>query len=288
MSTVDAINRITRVHFDYGQVSRFDEKAKRVIPFWTFMSRNVPLQFTQMWTKPRTYLKYQSFVRNMTMGVKPDPLIPSYITGGGGFDTGIRTPEWLQNLPVAKNIPFVKNLLPPAGMPVVLQPDLPHARLADDLNRMQQALSGNNPGQLLSNANPFFTAPFEYAMGKDFFTGKNYGAKDWSQAQGAGVPIAMLLSMVGGGKQGADGNWYLQDKSMNFLRSLIPPLDRQSRLAPGLTQANAKDSDRMLESYMRFMGMPTRTISKEQERSELARRYYRARDAAVEQAVTGG
>lgn len=288
MTVTDAMNRITRIHFDYGQVSRFDEKAKRVIPFWTFMSRNVPLQFTQMWTKPRTYLKYQSFVRNMQLGATEDPLLPQYIKQGGGFDIGVKTPKWLENLPVVKDLPIVSNLLPPAGMPVVLQPDLPQMRLQDDINRFAGALGGQNPGGVLSNVNPFFTAPFEYAMGKDFFTGKNYGPKDYSQAQGAGIPLAMLLAPVGGGTRGADGNWYLQDKSMNLLRSLVPPLDKQSRLAPGLTQKNSKDQARMLESYIRWLGGPVRTISPEQEKSEAARRYYQARDAAVTRAVTGG
>ena len=282
MTVTDAINRVTRVHFDYGQVSRFDERAKRVIPFWTFMSRNVPLQFTQMWTKPRTYLRYQSFVRNMQLGVEEDPLIPQYIKEAGGFDTGIRTPGWM------RQIPFAGNLLPPEGMPVVLQPDLPHTRLQDDINRFAAAAGGQNPGQALSDINPFFTAPFEYAMGKDFFTGKEYGPEDWSQAQGLGTPLAIALAAVGGGKRGPDGQWYLQDKALNALRSLVPPIDRTARLTPGLIEAEPENSDRMLESYLRFLGMPVRTISDDQKQSELANRYYRTRDAALTRAATGG
>jgi hypothetical protein len=282
MSTTDAINRITRIHFDYGQVSKFDEKAKRVIPFWTFMSRNMPLQFTQMWMKPRTYLHYQSFVRNMKMGVAEDPLIPQYIKQGGGFDTGIRTPGWLQD------IPGVGKYLPPKGMPVVLSPDLPHQRLLGDVNRYSAALGGDNTGQVLSEVNPWFTAPFEYAMGQDFFTGKRYGPDDYSQAAKLGIPLAALLSPVGGAKRGADGNWYLQDKAMNFVRAINPLMDRTARLTPGMIEADPENMDRIAESYARFLGAPVRTISEAQKRAELARRYYGARDAALQQYATGG
>ena len=287
MTITDAMNRITRIHFDYGQVSRFDEKAKRVIPFWTFMSRNVPLQFTQMWTKPRTYLHYQSFVRNMTMGAEQDPFIPEYIRQGGGFDTGIRTPGWLANSPLA-SLPIVGGFVPPEGMPVVLQPDLPHVRLQEDVRRTAAALGGDNPGQILSDVNPFFTAPFEYAMGKDFFTGKEYGPEDWSRASGIGTPLAMLASPFGGGKRGPGGEWYMQDKMMNLLRSLIPPIDRTARMTPGLLEAEPEGQDRMLESYIRFLGGPVRTISEDQKRAEAARRYYDALDLLRERQATGG
>jgi len=214
--------------------------------------------------------------------VEEEPLLPEYIKQAGGFDTGVRTPTWMQG------IPLVGQFMPPPGMPVVLQPDLPHTRLQEDVRRTAAALSGENTGQILSDVNPFFTAPFEHAMGTDFFTGKRYEAKDWSQASGAGIPLAALLSPIGGGKRGPNGEWYLQDKTMNTLRSVIPPLDRTARLTPGVLTAEPKGGDRMLESYLRFLGAPVRTISEDQKRAEAARRYYQERDRLIGQAVTGG
>jgi hypothetical protein len=240
------------------------------------MSRNVPLQFTQMWLKPRTYLHFQSFARNYS--VEPPEFMPEYLKQQGVFDTGIRTPEWLSNVPI---------IGPAAGMPVAAAADLPHLRLQEDLRRTAAALSGENTGQILSDVNPWFTAPFEYALGKDFYTGKSYGPEDVSKAQGIGIPLAMLLSPIGGGERGP-GGWYLDDKTMNLMRSINPILERTARLAPGAISQTKGGQDRQLESYLRFLGVPVRTISQEQMRSEAARRYYNALDAARHAQAVGG
>ena len=56
--------RIAKFHFDYTEMSDLDRMARRFIPFWTFMSRNLPLQMEQMFTNPRMYLQYQNLKRN--------------------------------------------------------------------------------------------------------------------------------------------------------------------------------------------------------------------------------
>ncbi len=277
MNVSQALDRVTRVHFDYSQVSKFDEKMKRIVPFWTFMSRNIPLQFTQMWSKPRTYLHFQSFARNYS--VEPPEFMPEYLKQQGVFDTGLRTPEWMSKIPVVGT---------PAGMPIAVAADLPHLRLKEDIERTAQALSGNNQGQILSDVNPFFTAPFEYMMGQDFYTGKTYGPDDVTQASGLGVPLAAALSGIGGGERGPNGEWYLDDKTMNLLRSLNPVLERTSRLTPALWSKSKGGQDRQLESYLRFLGAPVRTISEEQMQSEQARRYYDELDRRRHLAAIGG
>ena len=59
-----AMARIAKFHFDYTEMSDLDRMARRFIPFWTFMSRNLPLQLEQMFTNPRMYLQYQNLDRN--------------------------------------------------------------------------------------------------------------------------------------------------------------------------------------------------------------------------------
>ena len=278
-TAIDALQRVTRVHFDYSQVSKFDETMKRWIPFWTFMSRNIPLQFTQMWTKPKTYLRFQSFARNFS--VEPPEFFPEYIEDLGGFDTGVRTPGWMEKIPLASAA---------AGMPVALQADLPHMRLREDLQRTARALSGDNPGQMFSDLNPFYTAPFEWATGTDIYTNKKYGPTDVSKARGLGVPIAAIMSMVGGAKRGPNGEMYFDDKTWNAIQSLIPPLERQSRLLPNLLMEGTAGGkkERGFESYARFLGAPIRTISEAQMRSEQANRYYNVADYLKQQQAMGG
>jgi len=275
----DAMNRITRIHFDYSQVSKFDEQMKRLIPFWTFMSRNVPLQFTQMWSKPKTYLHFQSFARNFAQ--QPPEFFPEYLEQSGGFDTGLRTPEWLSKVPI---------IGPPAGMPIAATPDLPHLRLRDDLNRIAGAVGGENPAQILSDFNPAFTAPAEFLTNQDFFTGRQYSETDVTKANAAMTIPAMLMSILGGGKRDpATGDWYTKDSAVNALRSLNPLLDRQMRLFPGIAGGSTSDPDRLLESWLRFgLGAPGRTISQNQMEGEAARRYFEQQDRMKALQAMGG
>ena len=142
-------------------MSALDEKAKKLVPFWTFTSRNLPMQISEMWTKPKVYAWYNSFVRNF--GVDPVEFTPEYFESVGAFNTG--------------------ETMPISGLPLYLQPDLPQVRVTEDVDRFTKALQGENIGQVLSDFNPFFTAPIEYMTGTDLFTGRQYDETDWTKAK---------------------------------------------------------------------------------------------------------
>ena len=273
-SVVDAMNRISRVHFDYSQISKFDAQMKRFIPFWTFMSRNLPLQVTQMWTKPGTYLRFQSFLRNATLGAEELPWMPEYIKHLGGFSTGGTVPG---------GVPGTEE-----GSPLVWMPPFPQYQVQEDLRRAASALSGENIGQMFSDVNPAFTTPFEFMTGTDIYTGKRYGPEDWSKVNAAGMPLAAAMMPFGLAKRGGDGNVYMQDKAMQALMSVNPIMERQSRLIPNLMVESPAKSNRQMESYLRFLGVPLRTLTQDQMRSEQTGRYYDRRDKALERAATGG
>jgi hypothetical protein len=249
------------------------------------MSRNIPLQFTQMWLKPKAYLGFQSFARNLQLGTEDNPVIPSYITQGGGLYFGAKTPKW------AEKIPFIG---PPAGMPLVLQPDLPQNRYFDDLLRVQNALSGNGLGQMATNLNPMLTTPAEYVSRTDFFTGQHFDETDMVKVGGASLPYAVALSLVGQAKRGPDGSWYVDAAALNAMRSLDPNLDKAMRLLPQLTgledvdKTGASTTARQAESWARYIGAPIRTISEQQQRSELRSRAFEERDRRRMQAAIGG
>jgi hypothetical protein len=177
MDSRATLNRITRLHFDYSQVSEFDETMKRIIPFWTFMSRNVPLQLTQMATKPKWYARLNRLQENAP---ETDPLTPEYITQMGALDTGLDVPSWL---PGAGE-----------GDPIMFSPDLGHLRLGEDFARYTGALTGESKLQALSDVNPLFTVPFEYMSGEDFFTGQRY--EPWERKEKAIAAARGLIPLV--------------------------------------------------------------------------------------------
>jgi hypothetical protein len=170
-SVDEAVARITRIHFDYSQVSTADSYVRRVIPFWTFMSRNIPLQMQQIWLKPRTYQIYASAVRNLR-GEPTGEVVPSYYEEQGIFKS-------------------------PVGSGYI-KPDLAWTGLPSQINQATTAAG------LLSQANPALRIPLEAVAGKKFFTGAPLREGETaSYAAEALIPyLNTIKSLTGVGKGG--------------------------------------------------------------------------------------
>jgi hypothetical protein len=145
--------RIRRLHFDYSQLSTFDRKSKLLIPFWTFTTRNIPLQITQMLSKPRTYLNYEKFVKNFR---QDDPNDPSEMEGWmrerGGF-VG------------ARNVGGVFG-----GNDLVFMPDLQHVAMGEELAKFDL----RDPSRMLQAATPIAKIPAEFVAGRRFFNNRPF------------------------------------------------------------------------------------------------------------------
>jgi hypothetical protein len=143
----DALARVTRIHFDYSQLSNFDRKMKQLVPFWTFMSRNLPLQLQQMWLKPKSYAHYQSLVRNLDQGQEGD-IVPLSWQETGAFKVGSGVM---------------------GGDDLYLAPDLPHVRLKQEVEKL------GDPQRFLADFNPAIRVPFETMVAdRKMFTGNEF------------------------------------------------------------------------------------------------------------------
>jgi hypothetical protein len=134
----EAVARINRIHFNYSDVSKVDGYAKKIIPFWTFMSRNLPMQMQQMWLKPRMYAIYASAARNFS-GEPDNNIVPSYQMESGAFKS-----------PIGRGL---------------ITPDLPWMKSQQDLMKLT-SLAG-----IVSNTTPLIKTPLELYSGKSTFTG---------------------------------------------------------------------------------------------------------------------
>lgn len=191
-SMSDALARVTRIHFDYSQLSKFDRTMKRFIPFWTFMSRNLPLQMQQMWAKPRAYAYYDSFKNNFDADQdNPDEqTVPLQWLEQGAFNTGLTS--------------F-------GGNDLYAAPDLPHTRLLTELQKI------SNPKRFLADANPLMRVPIEVFFDQKMYSGNPF-FPDESKALYAATSIIPIVSQLdrlsGGGITGAFGGEtkYRQEK----------------------------------------------------------------------------
>jgi len=251
----DAISRISRIHFDYAQVSQLDETMRRIFPFWTFMSRNLPMQVQEMWTNPRLYAYYGSVQRNFQL---PDaPLTPSYWKTTGAWRTPLNNPL--------------------NGQPLYFQPDLAFNQVPANLQMLSNAASGD-AGALLGNVNPLMSAPADFFNKRDSYYDRNYDSTDYTKKSGIlGTPETILASLLGQTNDAGE----VSDNFDNFLNSINPVQNRLDRLVPGAF-GDKTNSDQQLAAWASFLGLPpmTRSLSPSQQRTEFWRRYNEALDKA--------
>lgn len=254
MSVQGALQRITRVHFDYSQVSQLDETMKRIIPFWTFMSRNLPLQIQEMWTNPRVYSYYDHLVQNFKL---PDEeFTPEYWTRQGAW----RTP------------------LSIAGAPVYAQPDLGFTRMQQDVEYASKLLSGEDPGLALSQANPLIGATLDFLNKRDAFYGRNYGPSDYKKMSGPlGTAISLLARPLGQTNEAGQ----VSENFTNYIQSLLPTVNQAIRLTPGVVGEDT--SAQTWVKRARWAGIPMQLLTPSTQDSEYWRQYYDMLDEADRQ-----
>jgi hypothetical protein len=250
-----SVARITKFHFNYSQLSKLDRNAKMFIPFWTFMSRNLPLQIEQMWMNPRTYAIYKSFVRNANDDQEGD-IVPKYIKEIGGF-----------------KLPF--------GEDLYATPDI-------GMNRVQQDIAQfRDPLRLGQNLNPLFKTPLEYWAGKQFYKDIPLRDDKYVPLRGAGKLVQPFGELFGGVERSSDGTPTMSQKNFYAGMQLIPGLQELERLvAPG--QENYKDKQGM--SLLNFLtGAPVAKVTqsaRDSERERMKREL--AKRKATKKAVNKG
>jgi hypothetical protein len=77
-----ATARVKRYLFDYNDVGSFDQNIRQIVPFWMWMSRNLPLQLVNQWSNPRAYAVYNNLMRNIGQDDSKD-VVPSWLKEQG-------------------------------------------------------------------------------------------------------------------------------------------------------------------------------------------------------------
>lgn len=248
-----AFDRVVKFHFDYSDLSRLEQDVvRRVIPFYTWMRKNFPLQLEMMAKKPGYYTRYTNAKRNIEAGTEQDSIVPAYFRDL----LAIRTPFKSSD---AKNIDG-------GQANVYLTPDLPFVRLAETFDT----------NILLSQLSPIIKTPIEVAAGKTFFAGIPF--KDGFRPAPKSPmwePILATLS-VADGKFGLPdverntktGEWMISDKDAYKIEQFLPILGRMRRVAP----SEERYQERQLTTWMStFLGVGARTNGEREQEGEQRR-----------------
>ena len=143
--TNEAAIHVKKFLFDYGELTVAEQKIlKRAIPFYTFMRKNVPLQFEQMMTQPGKYTGV-FHAKGATEGLS-EARNEEYL------------PDWLKSEEMTVRLPGGN----------YLRPDLPFQDLASIFSLECH----------ISSTSPLFKSLYEFVANKDLFTGKALADKN--------------------------------------------------------------------------------------------------------------
>ena len=254
LSPQEAAARSNKYLIDYADLSNVDRVAKQIIPFWTFMSRNTPLQLEMMWTNPRAYALYNSAKRQIedkTTEEEGGLVIPGYEKERGVF--ALETP-------INVNIPDILPILPDRLQANVIRPGLPFPGGGENV------VKGfiENPKGFLASTNPIFRAPLEAAFGVKLFTGAPIAEKGQ-----ATTSTAAKLKYLG-------RELFSPTSPLVALLRIFPKVG-QSKFLEEYFGVNPDDTDPMIQtvnSIFSYFGAPVGIQRPESSVNELKSRWY--------------
>jgi hypothetical protein len=273
LSPQEAAARANKYLIDYSDLSKADRVAKQIIPFWTFMSRNTPLQLELMWTNPRAYALYNNLKDNFEGPSEEEggPVIPGYEKDRGVFP--LQTPINIPGMPESvKNAGRFAGAVPGVGPALGLLSQFPG--LQGDVIRPglpfpgggENVLKGliENPKGFLANTNPVFRVPLEAAFGVKLFTGAPIAEKGQ-----AATSTAAKLKYLG-------RELFSPTSPIVSLLRTIPPV-AQSKFLEEYFGVNPDDAEPMVQtvnSILSYIGAPLGTQRTESSVNELKSRFY--------------
>lgn len=243
-----AMDDVIKYHFDYSELSQLEKGvAKRVIPFYTWTRKNLPLQVENYVRNPQKFNRFYALKRNTELGAEEDPIVPGYF-----HDLmGIKVP-----------------LTAPGGKSVYMTPDLP-------INRIP-GLGEPFDDTFWNGLSPAFKLPLELRTNKSFFTGAPLlsQGEQGSKIPTTWLPLAPILHQLDGlgglpKVERIDGHYRMDRRESYKVEQALPLLGKVRRLLPN----EPKYQDRALTSWLSILaGVNARTLTDNEIKSEMARR----------------
>ena len=184
-----AAKHVQKYLFDYGDVSQFEQGVvKRVLPFYTWSRKNIPLQLEALVRHPERVNKLNLGIENIqsAYGAEPaDPSqVPSYVTEGGpvyvgqdkeaGTTSAVTLSGILPLMDLGVFTKFLNTPTTPSGPPD---------------GKIDPAISTATSGM-----SPFIKGPIEYFANYDLFKKKNIEEFEGQSADLLGIKMPVHLA----------------------------------------------------------------------------------------------
>lgn len=209
--------------FDYGDLTPIEQKVfRRYVPFYTYLRKNTPLQFEQLFTQPGKYTAISRLYNEAALGAADTngQEIPKYLLESGAIPlAGGKSPMLLSvDTPFSAAIRAVQPAVNVAGLIGGKKNPLRPEGGKEEAARSVINQAGGGPVELAKFA-------LSQATGKDLFTGADISKESDTQTADR---LAKALSPLYGKVRGVQ-----KDATSSEVG------DKQSRLLDAITGANA-------------------------------------------------
>tara|TARA_R110000851_G_scaffold191166_1_gene341806 strand:+ start:879 stop:8795 length:7917 start_codon:yes stop_codon:yes gene_type:complete len=255
----DAFDNIMKFHFDYSDLSDFERNVvKRVVPFYTWTRKNMPLMLEQMLRRPNIFNQYNSFKKEMEQGLEKPEELPDWMIRSGAIQT-----------------PFTYE-----GESMYIAADMP---FKSPLELLDPAFSFNSDGlfdrgeklfrTIASQTTPLVKAPYERIAKQNLWKGYSFDGRYQVVPRAyTMVPGMMDVAKVAGfAKKRSDDTWVMKDYDLHSFAQMLPTLMDARRIFPD----EERYEERIVSNWISFaIGAGLRTNTKwEQYRSRQSRQF---------------
>ena len=273
-SADEAFDNVMKFHFDYDDLSDFERNVvKKVVPFYTWTRKNLPLMFEMAARRPAVFNKYNSFKKEMEYGQDRPKVVPEWMERQGAIQTPWKYDG--ENMFILPDMPFKAPM-------ELLEPSLRFTTEDSAIDRIQTAMATFG-----TQITPLIKAPYEWKAKQNLWKGYNFDGKYQVVPRAyAKVPFLMnALSLPGLAAKNSKGQWAMKDYELHAMAQLLPTLSDLRRLFPD----EERYQKRAVSTWISFMfGAGLRTNTKWEQDRELQSRLYEMRDEMKQERSLSG
>ena len=259
----EAFERVMKFHFDYSDLSAFERNVvKRVLPFYVWTRKNMPLMIEQMGMRPGIFNRYNIIKGNLERDTEEPRIVAPWMIRQGG----IRLP-WKYK-----------------GEYMYILPDLPLKTPLEMLDPMLSLDPSMRPedrarigiSSIFTQVTPLIKAPYEWINKRNVWKGYAFDGR-WQQVPTVyrAVPLLMpALEAFKFAEKNDQGIWLMRDYNLHTMASLLPVFSDMRRLFP----SEEKYQQRTLSTWMSFafgIGLRTNTKAEQEAAWRAANAQYR-------------
>ena len=248
-----AFDRIMKFHFDYSDLSHFEAGVvKRLVPFYTWTRKNLPLMVEQIGSNPAVFNQYNIVKKNIEGDDPITDMVPPWMIRQGGIQLPFKYKG--ENMWILPDLPF-KSPLEMLDPMLSLDSASPTERITAALSTMSTQLT------------PLVKGPMEWSFQRNMWKGYNFTGRyvrvPTIYTKIPGMMPALSVAQIA--EKNVAGDWYMQDRDMHTLGMMVPVLSDIRRLIP----TEERYQQRALSTWISWwagLGLRTNTLD-EQERT---------------------